>query len=196
MTRIISGVAGGRRLRTLAGGATRPTSDRVREALFSRLEHRGVIEGSFVLDLYAGSGALGLEALSRGASFVMLVESHRPAAALIKANAATITTSGMGQARVVTDTALRALRSAPPNGIRFDLVLLDPPYEVGEADLEGVLTTLVELHWLAPDALVVVERASRAPAPTWPSGLQLSGERRYGDTVIWFAEPTPPEEAA
>lgn len=190
MTRIISGVAGGRRLRTPSGSSTRPTSDRVREALFSRLEHRGLLDGTHVLDLYAGSGALGLEAASRGASLVVLVESHRPAAAVIRANIASL---GIDGARVVTDTALHALTVGPVDGIRMDLVLLDPPYDVGEADLAAVLTALVDRGWLAPEAFVVVERAARTPQPSWPAGLELSGERRYGDTTVWFAEPTPPE---
>lgn len=192
MPRIISGTAGGRRLRTPPGGTTRPTSDRVREALFSRLEHRGLLDDTAVLDLYAGSGALGLEAASRGAAFVVLVESHRPAAAVIRTNATEIGIEGV---RVVADTVLRALAAGPPDGIRFDLVLLDPPYEVGEADLETVLTALVDRYWLAPAACVVVERAARSPQPTWPPGLELAGEKRYGDTMIWFAEPTWPTES-
>lgn len=190
MTRIISGAAGGRRLRTPPGSSTRPTSDRVREALFSRLEHRGLLDGTHVLDLYAGSGALGLEAASRGASLVVLVESHRPAAAVIRANVAAL---GIDGVRVVTDTALHALTAGPVDGIRMDLVLLDPPYDVAEADLAAVLTALVDRGWLAPEAFVVVERAARTPQPSWPAGLELSGERRYGDTTVWFAEPTPPE---
>ena len=193
MTRIISGSLGGRRLRTPPGSSTRPTSDRVREALFSRLEHRGLLDDTHVLDLYAGSGALGLEAASRGASLVVLVESHRTAAAVIRANVAAL---GIDGARVVVDTALHALTMGPPNGIRMDLVLLDPPYDVGEADLTAVLTALVERGWLAPDAFVVVERAARTPQPSWPVGLELSGEKRYGDTTVWFAEPPPPEVVA
>lgn len=193
MTRIISGAAGGRRLRTPTGSSTRPTSDRVREALFSRLEHRGLLDGTHVLDLYSGSGALGLEAASRGASLVVLVESSRAAAAVIRANVAAL---GIDVARVVVDTALRALAAGPPDGIRMDLVLLDPPYDVGEADLGAVLTALVDRSWLAPDAFVVVERRARSPQPTWPPGLELSGEKRYGDTTVWFAEPTPPESVA
>lgn len=196
MTRIISGAAGGRRLRTPPGGTTRPTSDRVREALFSHLEHRGLLDETCVLDLYAGSGALGLEAASRGASFVMLVESHRAAAAVIRANVIMAEAAGLGELQVVTDTVLRALTAGPPSGIRFDLVLLDPPYQVDQPDLGAVLTVLTDLQWLAPDALVVVERASRTPQPPWPPGMLLSGEKRYGDTTLWFGEPTPPEIVA
>ncbi|MEO7753208.1 MAG: 16S rRNA (guanine(966)-N(2))-methyltransferase RsmD [Terracoccus sp.] len=190
MTRIISGTAGGRRLRTPPGASTRPTSDRVREALFSRLEHRGLLDGTHVLDLYAGSGALGLEAASRGAATVLLVESHGAAAGVIEAN---ITTVGARGARVVRDTVERALRSGPPGGTRRDLVLIDPPYDVTDEALGAVLTSLVEHDWLAEDVVVVVERSRRSPQPPWPAGLEASGEKRYGDTTVWFGEP--PEQA-
>ena len=186
MTRIISGSAGGRTLRTPPGSGTRPTSDRVREALFSRLEHHGLLDGTHVLDLYAGSGALGLEAASRGAALVLLVESDKKAAGVIAAN---IEVVGRPAVRVVTDTVERVLRAGPPAGIRMDLVFLDPPYDVGETALTEVLTDLVERGWLGPEAFVVVERSTRSPQPTWPPGLELSGEKRYGETTIWFAEP-------
>lgn len=193
MTRIISGVAGGRRLQTPPGSTTRPTSDRVREALFSRLEHRGLLEGTHVLDLYAGSGALGLEAASRGASSVLLVESHRAAAKVIRENIAVVGRPGV---RVVTDTVERALGGGPPGGIRMDLVLVDPPYDVSEEALAAVLEALVTHGWLGADAFVVVERSTRSPQPTWPEGLELSGEKRYGETAMWFAEPPPSEVVA
>lgn len=186
MTRIISGSAGGRTLRTPPGSGTRPTSDRVREALFSRLEHHGLLDGTHVLDLYAGSGALGLEAASRGAALVLLVESDKKAAGVIAAN---IEVVGRPAVRVVTDTVERVLRAGPPAGIRMDLVFLDPPYDVGETALTEVLTDLVERGWLGPEAFVVVERSTRSPQPTWPPSLELSGEKRYGETTIWFAEP-------
>lgn len=193
MTRIISGTAGGRRLQTPPGSSTRPTSDRVREALFSRLEHRGLLDGTTVLDLYAGSGALGLEAASRGAATVLLVESHRAAAKVIRANVGVV---GHPAVRLVADTVERALAAGPPAGTRMDLVLLDPPYDVTEEALAGVLAALVERQWLAPEAFVVVERSSRSPQPTWPEGLELSGEKRYGETAVWFAEPRPSGEVA
>ncbi|KRB48217.1 MULTISPECIES: 16S rRNA (guanine(966)-N(2))-methyltransferase RsmD [unclassified Terrabacter] len=193
MTRIISGTAGGRRLQTPPGSSTRPTSDRVREALFSRLEHRGLIEGASVLDLYAGSGALGLEAASRGAAQVLLVESHKAAAKVIRANAVVIGHPGV---RVLADTVERALAAGPPTGLRFDLVLVDPPYDVTEDALAAVLAALVQHQWLAREAFVVVERSSRSPQPTWPDGLELSGEKRYGETAMWFAEPPPSEVVA
>jgi 16S rRNA (guanine966-N2)-methyltransferase len=158
----------------------------VREALFSRLEHHGLLEATTVLDLYAGSGALGLEAASRGAARVLLVEADRRAAKVIDAN---IRTVGIPGVRVLTDTVERVLRAGPPDDLRMDLVLLDPPYNLGEEALGAVLAALVAESWLAPDAFVVVERSTRSPQPTWPPGLELSGEKRYGETMIWFAEP-------
>ncbi|HKX67212.1 MAG TPA: 16S rRNA (guanine(966)-N(2))-methyltransferase RsmD [Intrasporangium sp.] len=186
MTRIISGSAGGRALRTPPGSMTRPTSDRVREALFSRLEHHGLLADTHVLDLYAGSGALGLEAASRGASRVLLVESDRKAAKVIARN---IDTVGAAGARVVTDTVERVLRAGPPEGMRMDLVFVDPPYDISEEALTDVLAALVDHGWLAPEAFIVVERSTRSPQPSWPGGLELSGEKRYGETTVWFAEP-------
>ena len=193
MTRIISGSAGGRRLQTPPGASTRPTSDRVREALFSRLEHRGLLDGTNVLDLYAGSGALGLEAASRGAALVVLVESHKVASKVIRANIGAVGHPGV---RLLVDTVERALAAGPPDGARMDLVLIDPPYDVSEEALAAVLRALVEKEWLAPEAFVVVERSSRSPQPTWPDGLELSGEKRYGETAVWFAEPPPRDVVA
>ena len=186
MTRIISGRAGGRRIQTPAGSGTRPTSDRVREALFSRLEHLDVLQGANVLDLYAGSGALGLEAASRGAATVLLVESSRPAAAVARRNVAEL---GLPGVTVRTDSVERALLSGPaPTVGRYDLVLADPPYDVSEEALGDVLGLLVVHRWLSPDALVVVERSARSPEPRWPAGLDAAGERRYGETKMWFAD--------
>jgi 16S rRNA (guanine966-N2)-methyltransferase len=193
MTRIISGSAGGRRLQTPSGPATRPTSDRVREALFSRLEHRGLLEGTSVLDLYAGSGALGLEAASRGASLVLLVESGKAAATVIRANIKIVGRAGV---RLLHDKVERTLAAGPPGGIRMDLVVIDPPYDLSEDALASVLASLVERAWLARDAFVVVERSSRSPQPRWPEGLELSGEKRYGETTMWFAEPPPSDVVA
>ncbi|MDQ6896899.1 MAG: 16S rRNA (guanine(966)-N(2))-methyltransferase RsmD [Actinomycetota bacterium] len=195
MTRVISGVAGGRRLQTPAGASTRPTSDRVREALFSRLEHLDVLAGARVLDLYAGSGALGLEAASRGASSVLLVESDRGAAKVVRGNAAVVALPGVV---VGEDTVERVLLGGPgARGVdRMDLVLLDPPYDLREDALADVLALLTAHGWLAPDALVVVERSSRSPEPRWPAGLVAAGERRYGETRIWFADAPATDEVA
>jgi 16S rRNA (guanine966-N2)-methyltransferase len=185
MTRIIAGTVGGRSLRTPPGSGTRPTSDRVREALFSALQARDALRGARVLDLYAGSGALGLEAASRGASSVVLVESDRRAAATITAN---IRTLGTVQARVLTTTVSSALAGSPGDGEAADLVFVDPPYDLAEEALAGVLRRLAE-GWLAPGGTVVVERSSRSPEPTWAPGLERAGKaRRYGETTLWVAE--------
>jgi 16S rRNA (guanine966-N2)-methyltransferase len=182
VTRIISGTAGGRRLKTPAGSATRPTSDKVREALFSGLESRDVLRGAHVLDLYAGSGALGLEAASRGAASVVLVESDRRAAAVARDNAGSL---GLASVSVRTSSVERLLAGAPTRAV--DLVLADPPYDVAEDALAHVLTLLSQRGWLAADALLVVERSTRSPEPTWPSGIVPEGSRTYGETTLWFA---------
>ncbi|HEX7538036.1 MAG TPA: 16S rRNA (guanine(966)-N(2))-methyltransferase RsmD [Dermatophilaceae bacterium] len=185
MTRIISGLAGGRRISTPPGSGTRPTSDRVREALFSRLEHLDVVHQGDVLDLYAGSGALGLEAASRGAARVLLVESEWAAVAVLRKN---INQLGLPGVSVRADTVERVLFAGPASDARFDLVLADPPYDVTEEALADVLALLVTHGWLSEDAFVVVERSARSPEPRWPQGLDGAGERRYGDTKMWFAD--------
>ncbi|WP_030527939.1 16S rRNA (guanine(966)-N(2))-methyltransferase RsmD [Phycicoccus jejuensis] len=185
MTRIIAGTHGGRTLRTPPGAGTRPTSDRVREALFSALEARGAVRGAHVLDLYAGSGALGLEAVSRGARSCVLVESDRRAATVIAANVASLALRGV---RVVPTTVASALAGEPGAEGPADLVLLDPPYDVGEDALASVLERLAD-GWLGDDGLVVVERSSRSPEPAWPTGLERVGKpRKYGETTVWLAE--------
>ena len=180
MTRIIAGIAGGRELKTPQGRATRPTSDRVREALFSALEARDALSGARVLDLYAGSGALGLESASRGAVEVTLVESDRTAAAVIRENAARL---GL-RATVIATAVSSALAGAPSE---HDLVFLDPPYDLTEEALAANLSALVTGGWLADAALVVVERSKRSAEPTWPDGLEPERLKKYGETVIWYA---------
>ncbi len=192
MTRIVSGSAGGRRLRTPAGSDTRPTSDRVREALFSRLDHLDVLAGARVLDLYAGSGALALEAMSRGAARALLVESDRAAAAVARSNAQTLGWSSVVEVR--SESVEKALLGGTAYPV--DLVFLDPPYDQAEDRLGDVLALLVAHGWLAADALVVVERSSRSPQPMWPVGLAEAGERRYGETKVWFADAPGPDEVA
>lgn len=182
MTRIVAGVAGGRTLQ-VPGAGTRPTSDRVREALFSRLDHAGAVAGATVWDLYAGSGALGLEAASRGADEVVLVESARGAVEVCRRNVAAL---GLRGVRVVAQRVTQFLGQADgPVGLAF----LDPPYDVAEAELAQVLADLTP-H-LAADAVVVVERSVRSPEPGWPDGVVRVAEKRYGETVLWFAEPAP-----
>jgi 16S rRNA (guanine966-N2)-methyltransferase len=189
MTRIIAGAARGRRLETPAGETTRPTSDRVREALFSALEARGALRGHRVLDLFAGSGALGLEAASRGAAEVVLVDSSRQAAESARRNVAAI---GMPRVSVVVSSVQRYLDRVPDRPV--DVVFLDPPYVLAEAVLAGHLTALAERGWLAPHALVVVERSTRTPEPRWPVELHRDQVRRYGETALWTAQFAPPDE--
>jgi 16S rRNA (guanine966-N2)-methyltransferase len=194
VTRIISGLAGGRRIQTPPGSRTRPTSDRVREALFSRLEHLDVVHQAKVLDLYAGSGALGLEAASRGASKVLMVESDWAAVAVMRKNIAEL---GLPGVMVRADTVERALLSGPGSDAeRRDLVLADPPYDVTDEGLGDVLQLLVTHHWLSEEAFVAVERSARSPEPRWPQGLDGAGERRYGDTKMWFADFAGPRGVA
>ncbi|TNM42865.1 16S rRNA (guanine(966)-N(2))-methyltransferase RsmD [Nocardioides albidus] len=188
MTRIIAGRAGGRRLQTPQGDRTRPTSDRVREALFSALEAwAGSLHDLRFLDLYAGSGAIGLEAWSRGVAAVTLVESDRRTAELIRANARSV---GCDVAEVVARPVASVL--AEPAPAPYDLVFSDPPYPLDEVTLAEDLALLATRGWLADGALVVVERSRRSPEPGWSGALEpLPGKRRlkkYGETNLWLAE--------
>lgn len=185
MTRIVAGSVGGRALQVPRAG-TRPTSERVREALFSRLEHLDVIADARVLDLFAGSGALGIEAASRGAAAVTLVEAARQAADVCRRNVVTLGLAG--RVVVAAEKAERFVGRTPL--APWDLVLVDPPYDLPEPDLSTVLAGLDGA--LAPGAVVVVERSSRAPEPVWPAGVRRFDTRAYGETVVWFAEPTGP----
>jgi 16S rRNA (guanine966-N2)-methyltransferase len=181
--RIIAGSVGGRRLAAVPGRVTRPTSDRAREGLFATVEAmRGGLTGAAVLDLYAGSGAVGLEALSRGAASVLLVEADARAARVIRAN---IVALGLPGAQVVNATVERALAAGPPAERQRDFVFADPPYAVPDAELTRMLTALT-LGWLAPGALVAVERATRSGAPTWPAGYEPDRSRRYGEATVWY----------
>lgn len=186
MTRIIAGTSGGRRLQVPPGALTRPTSDRVREALFSRLEHGDWLDGTAVLDLYAGSGALGLEAASRGAASVVLVE-H--AAAPLRALRVNVAAVGLKQVQAVGESVQHFLDGDRHHG-PFDLVLADPPYPETESRVANVLESLSS-RWLAEDALVVLERSTRSPEPTWPDALHRTDQRRYGETTLWFARTKP-----
>ena len=188
MTRIIAGVAGSLRLEVPKSG-TRPTSDRVREAIFSTLTSWGLVRGVQVLDLYAGSGALGLEAASRGAREVTLVERHAASAAVTSRNAALVTRAfrdaDAPRIAVVRQAVQTFLGSATADA-EWDVVLLDPPYDLPESDLAGNLNDVVA-H-VSPDGVVMVERSARSPEPTWPAGLGRFDHRRYGETTLWWAE--------
>lgn len=184
MTRIISGRAGSLTLAVPDAG-TRPTSDRVRESLFGALEAGGLLDGARVVDLYAGSGALALESLSRGAATADLVERNARAAGVAERNVRTVL-------RAVPDARARVHRVSADQFLRaasgaYDLVFLDPPYDVGEAELTATLALLVPR--LEPDAVVLIERAARSPEPQLPDGLVPDRSKRYGDTVVWWARP-------
>jgi 16S rRNA (guanine966-N2)-methyltransferase len=182
MTRIIGGVAGGRRLQTQRGTQTRPTSDRVREALFSSIESWcGSLSGLRFLDLYAGSGAVGLEAWSRGAGVVTLVEQDRRASALIRGNARAI---GFGGADVVAGAVATTLKRTP--AAPYDVAYLDPPYPLESGEVDADVHALHEFDWLVPGAMVVVERSSRSAPPDFPDSFTDLRERRYGETTLWY----------
>jgi 16S rRNA (guanine966-N2)-methyltransferase len=183
VTRVIAGVAGGRRLATTPGRTTRPTSDRTREGLFATVQAiRGGLDGAAVADLYAGSGAVGLEALSRGAADVLLVESDGRAAQVIRQNIALVSLPG---ARLVTDRVERVLRRGP-DGVPRDFVFADPPYAVSDDELGQVLAALLDHGWLSPGALVALERSTRSGPPTWPAGYEYDRSRRYGEATLWY----------
>jgi 16S rRNA (guanine966-N2)-methyltransferase len=197
MPRIIAGFAGSVPLKAPPRG-TRPTADRVREALFSALEARDALAGARVLDLYAGSGALGLEAVSRGAASAVLVDQNAAAAGVLRANAAAVRRADPAGTHAVVWVASSSVRShlegldaaaedAPT------LVFSDPPYDLPAAAVEQDLAALARVA--APGAVVVLERSSRTPAPAWPPGLVLDRARRYGDTTIYLAEVVPLDRA-
>ncbi|WP_091449510.1 16S rRNA (guanine(966)-N(2))-methyltransferase RsmD [Actinokineospora iranica] len=185
MTRIVAGAAGGRRLAVPPKG-TRPTSDRVREALFSALEAAAGLDGARVLDLYAGSGALGFEALSRGAVLATLVESDRAAVGVLRGNAAALGMAGADVRAAKVDKVLATTPDAP-----YDVVFADPPYALGDAELTAVLTALVGNGWTAPGTTVVVERGARSGEPDWPAPLTPVRTRKYGETQLHWATHGP-----
>lgn len=185
MSRIVAGVARGRRISMPKGQDTRPTSDRVREALFGSLTAEfGSLTGIGFLDLYAGSGAVGLEALSRGARPVWLVESNREAAGVIRQNLRVLDDLRTGVTVRVGAVRRVVGESAPAV---FDVAFLDPPYARSGEALAQELGMLVEHGWLAAEAVVVVERATRSGEFDWPGGFTPYRERRYGDTTLWYA---------
>ncbi|MEO6943728.1 MAG: 16S rRNA (guanine(966)-N(2))-methyltransferase RsmD [Lacisediminihabitans sp.] len=185
MTRIIAGFAGSLTLAVPRSG-TRPTSDRVREAIFSALQSRDVIAGASVLDLYCGSGALGLEAASRGARTVTLVDSAASAARIARDNAALVKKNlPRGDELDIVVNAQKVQTFLATNSDDWDIVLIDPPYDLAEDELQRALEALVPR--LTPDAVVLIERSSRSAEPVWPHGIGLDRRKDYGDTTLWWA---------
>jgi 16S rRNA (guanine966-N2)-methyltransferase len=192
VARVIAGEAGGRRLAVPDGRDTRPTSDRAREGLFSTIVSMlGSLAGARVLDLYAGSGAVGLEALSRGADHVLLVEQGARATRVIRENIEAI---GLPGAVLAADRVERVLARGPapaggqdrPEGGRYDVVFADPPYALADTAVSQVLSLLADQGWLAPGALVIVERATRSGPVSWPDGFVPDRARRYGEATFWY----------
>jgi 16S rRNA (guanine966-N2)-methyltransferase len=180
MTRLISGVAGGRTLKVPRTGV-RPTGDRAREGLFNSLGSMIDLDGARVLDLYAGTGALGLEALSRGAAEVVLVENGGGVLPVLRDNVAMMRMRGAVVLPGSVPTVVAVPATAP-----FDLVFADPPYAAPLEEVLGVLRALVEGGWLTPDAVVVVERSSREAPFEWPTPLEGIRDRRYGEAVLRY----------
>jgi 16S rRNA (guanine966-N2)-methyltransferase len=185
VARVIAGEAGGRRLAVPDGRDTRPTSDRAREGLFAAIVSMlGSLAGSRVLDLYAGSGAVGLEALSRGADHVLLVEQGARATRVIRENIEAI---GLPGAVLAADRVERVLaRGLAPAEGRYDVVFADPPYALADTAVSQVLSLLADQAWLAPGALVIVERATRSGPVSWPDGFVPDKTRRYGEATFWY----------
>lgn len=192
MSRIIAGAAGGIRLASVPGSGTRPSTDRLKESLFSRLEAWGMLDDARVLDLYAGSGALGCESASRGARAVVLVEKHPKALGVCRANAETVNRAL--DAQVVRAERGTALTYVQDHDGPWDLVLADPPYPLGEAEVTEVLAGLAGR--LGPGGVVVIERSSRSPEPTWPAGLRLLDRSKHGESMLWYAEADEPGGAS
>lgn len=187
MTRVIAGTAGGRRLSVPAGRGTRPTSDRAREGLFGTVQAiRGPLTGASVLDLYAGSGAVGLEALSRGAACALLAEADPRALRVIRANIAAL---GLAGACVAAGRVERLLARGPA-GRRFDVAFADPPYAMTGGEVCAMLAALLGAGWLVPGALVAVERSTRSGPVRWPDGYAGCRSRRYGEATLWYGLAT------
>jgi 16S rRNA (guanine966-N2)-methyltransferase len=183
VTRIIAGFAGSIPLVVPKTG-TRPTSDRVREAIFSALEARDAIDNARVLDLYAGSGALGLEAVSRGARSLVLVDHGKAAVNACRANVAKLLSAGSASITVSESKVKDFLWGG---SAEWDLVFIDPPYELGSDELVQNLEDL--LPRLSEHAVVVVERSARDAEPAWPAGLVRDKRKDYGDTTVWWISP-------
>ena len=202
MSRIISGAAGGVRLASVPGDNTRPTTDRVKESLFSKLESYDIIRDARVLDAFGGSGALGCEALSRGAASVTLLDTYPKAVAVIRKNVAAVE-KAMGRnatgSSVATGSAARVQQSQALTYVKsasgpWDLVFVDPPYAVPSEQVSELLEALTPK--LAEGAVVVVERSSRDAEPVWGEGLYCFSTRQHGETVLYYVEPDEVEEQA
>ena len=195
MSRIISGAAGGVRLASVPGDNTRPTTDRVKESLFSKLESYDIIRDARVLDAFGGSGALGCEALSRGAVSVTLLDTYPKAVAVIRKNVAAVEKAmgrtGSSSTRVQQSQALTYVKSASGP---WDLVFVDPPYAMPNEQVSELLEALTPK--LAEGAVVVVERSSRDAEPVWGEGLYCFSTRQHGETVLYYVEPDEVEEQA
>ena len=179
MTRVVAGTLGGRQLKVPPGRSTRPTSERVREGLFSTLQSMcGPFDGAAFLDLYSGSGAVGIEAASRGASRVTCVERDARALTVLRAN---VDAMGLRNVQVSSAPVERWLGDKPHEP--YDAAYVDPPYA---ESVDDVLALLVANCWLTDAAVVVVERATRDAPPVWPAELSLDRSRRYGDTTLWY----------
>ncbi|MGB3707430.1 16S rRNA (guanine(966)-N(2))-methyltransferase RsmD [Gordonia sp. (in: high G+C Gram-positive bacteria)] len=177
MTRIIAGEFRGRRL-AVPADTTRPTSDRVREALFSMLGSRMDLADLRVLDLFAGTGALGIEAVSRGAASAVLVEADRRAAGILRDN---VSVCGAASRIRIVNRSVESFVGAPAGP--FDLVFMDPPYEVSDDEVDGIVANVAAA--LAPEGWIVVERGRRSREVAWPDGLELVTSKQYGDTTVW-----------
>ncbi|MFJ6699197.1 16S rRNA (guanine(966)-N(2))-methyltransferase RsmD [Streptomyces sp. NPDC091272] len=189
MTRVIAGTAGGRRLTVPPGDGTRPTSDRAREGMFSTWQALlGSLEGTRVADLYAGSGAVGLEALSRGGVHALLVEADQKAVRTIRENVRVL---GLPGAEVRAAKAEQVV-TGPAPAEPYDIVFLDPPYAVTDDDLREILLTLRTQGWLAEDALATVERSTRGGEFRWPGGFEPLRARRYGEGTLWYGRAASP----
>lgn len=193
MSRIISGAAGGVRLASVPGDNTRPTTDRVKESLFSKLESYDLLRDARVLDAFGGSGALGCEALSRGAASVTLLDTYPKAVAVIRRNVEAVQKAmgrtGSSSTHVQQGQALSYVQSASGP---WDLVFVDPPYAMPNEQVSELLEALTPK--LAEGSVVVVERSSRDPEPVWGEGLYCFSTRQHGETVLYYVEPDEPAD--
>jgi 16S rRNA (guanine966-N2)-methyltransferase len=184
MTRIVAGAAGGRRIAVPRDFTGRPTSERAREGLFATLYTLlGGLDGARFADLYAGTGAVGLEALSRGAAHALLVEADRRTAQALASNARTL---GLDAAASIVTAKVERLVAAPPAAGAYDVAFLDPPYALPAAELAGTLSAMSANGWFGTGAVVVVERASRDEPFPWPEPVVPDRSRRYGDATFWY----------